>query len=339
MPNKILLVQQNWLGDVLFATPAIRAVRKKYPAAHIACLVPPRVEAVLKHNPQINEVIVCDDRASFFSPVFWKTALKLRAAKFDTAIFFHRSKTRAWLAWFGGIGERWGYASAGRRHLLTRAVVPPPGSPHKIDFFLHLVEALGISPDGRHMEFAPASEAATSLEKKLLGAGVSGGEPYAVVHAGGNWKLKRWPSEYFCQWIYFYLGQYGGKVVLCGTGDEKGIAAKIAARFPAGGVVSLCGQTSLDELALLLKGARLLLSNDSGPIHLAASQRTKIVGLFGPTSAAQTGPVSEAPMRILSKDVGCRVPCYFSSCDYRVCMETLLPHEVFAETRVLLEAS
>jgi len=97
-------------------------------------------------------------------------------------------------------------------------------------------------------------------------------------------------------------------------------------------VVSLCGKTTLDVLARLLKGAEFLLSNDSGPIHLAASQKTKLIGLFGPTSPVLTGPVSDAPMSILWKDVGCEVPCYYRSCNYRVCMELVTPQEVFQKS-------
>ena len=336
IPNKILLFGQNWLGDVLFSTPAIRAVRKKYPGARIACLVPPRAEAVLKNNANVDEVIVYGDRISFFSALFWKTVFRLRAARFDTALFFHRSKTRQWLACFAGIKNRWGFRYPGRKNLLTKAVDQPPDAKHRIDYFLHLVEALGIPPAGRLMDFNPDPKASVDLKKIFAQACISQNEPYIVVHAGGNWGLKRWPVEYFSQWIYYFLEKYPWRVILCGTRSEEDIARKILAQFPRGEVVSFCGKTSVDALALLLKDAKLLLSNDSGPIHLAASQKTKIVGVFGPTSAEYTGPVSDAPMKILQKDVGCQVPCYFESCDYRVCMDFLRPLEVFRQTQSLL---
>ena len=133
------------------------------------------------------------------------------------------------------------------------------------------------------------------------------------------------------------MKQRRGKVILCGSASEEKIAREIISRVSSPELVSLCGKTSLDTLALLLKTAQLLVSNDSGPIHLAASQGTRIVGLFGPTSAEQTGPVSDAPIKILQKDVGCRVPCYYRACDYRVCMDLLSPEEVFLETQKILE--
>lgn len=126
-------------------------------------------------------------------------------------------------------------------------------------------------------------------------------------------------------------------VLLCGTESERPVCESIATPLKKERVVSLCGETSLDTLALLLKRSRIFLTNDSGPIHLAASQGARIVALFGPTSPAITGPVSAAPSRVLHKDVGCEVPCYFRSCSGRVCMEWLTPEEAFAQTRELLE--
>ncbi len=336
--TRILLVQQNWLGDVLFATPAIRAVRKKYPTAHIACLVAPRAEVALKYNPSINEIIVCEDRLSFFSPKFWRMVSLLRAKQFDTAIFFHRSKTKMWLTRLADVRERWGYAAPGRSPLLSRAIEPSKERLHRIDYFLYLVDRLGILPGGRIPEFFPKPSAADEFAKLMQEAGVLPSQPYVVVHAGGNWNLKRWPAEYFSQWIYFFREKYLWKVILCGTSSEQGVVDKILSKFSTdGGVISLCGKTSFDSLALLLAGSRFLLSNDSGPIHLAASQKTKIIGLFGPTSPLETGPVSEAPVMILQKDVGCRVPCYFHTCNYRVCMDFLLPKDVFLATCQFLE--
>ncbi len=334
--NRILIVQQNWLGDALFATPAVRAVRRRYKDAHIACLGPERVKTVWTRNPHVNEVIVYDDRAPVFSPSFWKTVLELRKKNFDAAIFFHGSATKARLVRWAGIRERWGY---GEHAPLTRRAPYPETKPHKVDYFLGLVDALGMPPDGRLMEFHPSDAAPGELKELFESRGLSMDEPYAVVHAGGNWDMKRWPSDYFSQWVYLFLRGGHGKVILCGTDSEQRTALEIARRFSPSEVISLCGKTSLDALALMLKNARLLLSNDSGPIHLAASQGTPIVGVYGPTSAAETGPVTAGPLKIVAKNVGCRVPCYYRSCNYRVCLDLVLPQEVWQESRKILEAS
>ncbi len=335
--KRILLAGPHWLGDVLFTTPAIRAVRRQYPHAFLAYLLPARVLPVLANHPQINELIVCQDKPSLFSwPLQLRMADEIRRRKFDTAIFFHRSKTKAFLVQKAGVGERIGYAQPGREKFLTQNVPPPQQPLHKIDSFLHLIDQAGIPADERHMDFFPAPNAPLQLARLLMDHGVVPGDRYALVHAGGNWDLKRWPVAHFIATIRHYIQNFRLKIVLCGTDSEKNISDEICGQFDGKSVVSLCGKTSLDALSLLLKNADFLLSNDSGPIHLAATQRTKILGLFGPTSTALTGPVSKGPLSILWKDVGCDVPCYFRSCNYRVCMNWLSPEEVYQKTRELL---
>ncbi len=334
--KRILVVNANWLGDVLFSTPSIRAIRKKFPESYLACLVPFRAENVLLRNPHLNEVIVYDDRVSFLSPSFWRMVLKLKKKNFDSAFFFHRSKTKVLLAKLAGIEERFGYSSPARDRFLTRICPAPPVSEHKIDYFLNLLECFEIPSDGRSMDFVADPAAEKKVWELLVSEGVRKGEPYAVVHAGGNWDLKRWPAEHFAQWIHLYKKEFPGKIILCGTEPENGIAIEIKSHFSKE-VLSVCGKTSFDELAHLLKNAEFLLSNDSGPIHLAAALKTKIVGIFGPTSPQLTGPISEAPVKILWKDVGCDVPCYYQSCHYRVCMDWIAPEEVFEKTKQLLE--
>ena len=336
--SRILVINANWLGDALFSTPALRALRKKYPRSHIACLAPPRVLDALKSNPHLDEVLTYDDRSSLLSlGEFARVVRGLKKRSFDTAIFFHRSKTKVFFVKMAGIPERIGYSAPGRDILLTQAVKPPLQAAHRIDFFLNLLEAFGVASDGRHMEFFPEASAEKSLSLLLSEHGLRPGERYAVAHAGGNWELKRWPVGHFAASIRQLSDEFKLKFVLCGSASEENIAHEITSRLAESQALSLCGKTSLDMLAILLKNAAFLLSNDSGPIHLAATQKTRILGLFGPTSAALTGPSSEGPMKILSKDVGCALPCYYRSCNYRVCMDWLLPEEVLHEARELMK--
>ncbi len=335
--KRILIVNVNWLGDVLFSTAAIRALRKKYPDSFLACLVPPRCEGILRNNPYLNEVIVFKDRRHFWAPFdFLKTVFLLKRKRFDTALFFHRSKTKTVLAFLGGIPERIGYAAGSRDLFLTHVYPRPQDRLHRTELFLNLLHAAGVPSDGRSPDFFPSKEAPSELESLFKKHGFSQEAPYVVVHAGGNWDLKRWPAAYFVEWIKRMRRDFPYKIILCGAGREKRISEEIKSHFEEGSVVSFCGETSLDALALLLKGAQLLLSNDSGPIHLAASQKTRIVGVFGPTSADETGPLSQAPAVILRKDVGCEIPCYFRACNYRICMEWLKPEDVFEKTKELL---
>ena len=331
------MVNANWLGDVLFSTPALRAIRKKFPEATLACLVPPRCVEVLRGNPHVNDVIACPDGDTVLSwPQLARVFFEVRKRRFDTAIFFHRSKTKVFLAWLAGIPERAGYRVGSRVRFLTKSFPEPQGRYHRTDYFLNLLRHLEIPEDGRTPDFVPAEKAEVRAQALLARHGVASREPYAVVHPGGNWDLKRWPVSHFAEWIRLFQAEFPHKVFLCGTSGEAALSDEIRSSFSHDRVISLCGETTLDELAAILRRARLLLSNDSGPIHLAASQKTPIVGLFGPTSAEETGPLSDGEVRILQKDVGCEVPCYFRACDHRVCMEWLTPAEAFEKTKELL---
>ncbi len=340
MGPRILVVNQNWIGDVLFSTPAIRAIRKHFPGSFLASLVPPRCKTLLMHNPYLNEVIVHEEPRSF-GGIFRAAGLirKLRASHFDTVIFLHRSRTKVFLAKAAGIPERIGYPDlSGNKRFLTR-VVPFPDKPlHKTDLFLNLLKEMGVQPDGRAPDYFPGEEDQKDFERLCRDVGMEKGEPYVVVHPGGNWALKRWPTGLFAEWIRLFLREYGWRIFLCGTLSEMKISEEIVSSVGSGKVMSLCGKTSLGTLAILLKNAGLFLSNDSGPIHLAASQKTKTIGLFGPTSPELTGPLSDGRCGIIRKDVGCEVPCYFRSCHYRVCMEWIHPEDVLEKARNLLKS-
>ena len=341
MGPRILIVNVNWFGDALFSTPALRALRKHFPDSFLACAVPARCAAVLKNNPYLNEVIVVEDKIPFYAWIgHLRVILEFKKRRFDTAIFFHRSKTKVLWALMAGIRERAGYEGpGGRTRLLTRACPVPVKTLHKTDYFLHLLEFLGVPADGRVPDFIPQEGAKVELDALRESYGIPNGAPYAVMHAGGNWALKRWPESYFIDWAKLLIRKYSWPIVICGTASEEALSKRICASFAEGQVVSFCGKTSVDTLALLLKDAQVFLSNDSGPIHLAASQGARTVGLFGPTSPDVTGPVSKGSLVVLRRDVGCEVPCYYRSCDYRVCMEWLKPEEVFQETVKLLNGN
>ena len=336
--DRILIVNVNWVGDVLFSTPAIHALRVRYPSAHIACLVPPRCKPVLKNNPDLNEVITFDESARPWAPSgFWAVVQKVRRGRFDTAVFFHSSRTKILLCVLAGVKRRIGFKRGSKTAWLTQVLEAPAASVHRTDIFLRLARELGASAADRRPVFLPEPGSERSAAELLNAEGI-GKRPYVVVHAGGNWDLKRWPADSFVQWIRSFQKEYPWGVVLCGTAPEVKLTEAIRVRVNDASVVSLAGRTSLDELACILKGARMLLSNDSGPIHLAASQDTPILGLFGPTHESVTGPIAQR-VRILRRDVGCQVPCYFRTCDHRVCMEWIRPDEAMTETRNLIGVS
>jgi heptosyltransferase-2 len=258
----------------------------------------------------------------------------VRRRRFDAAVFFSRSDTRAFLAALAGIRRRHGFKPPYGNRFLTHGYDAPASPLHRTDEFLYLCRQMGVPPDGRWPEFTPAHEAEAAALRLLSELGLPQGKPYAAVHAGGNWLLKRWPAERFAEWAGQFREATSNAVelVFIGSRGEEALVERIRSMAGARGLLSVCGRTDLDMLAWLLRGAKFLLSNDSGPIHLAASQGTPIVGVFGPTLPERTGPLGRAFVRIARRDPGCEIPCYFRECSDRVCMEAVTAEEVLGMT-------
>ncbi len=332
--KRILVVCPNWLGDVLFATPFIRAVKRSYPDSELDVLLPSRVKDVLRNNPHIRETLTYNERmnvVSFFGSLC--LLAKLRGRSYDAGILLTPSKTKSRLLHAAGIRIRAGYAQAGKDEAMTHRVPTPPNEVHKIDYFLNLATELGLQNRSREMDFFPDEPSCLSLQSKLRVAGVEADAPYVVIHIGGNWLLKRWPLSYFAMWVKLWLEAQKGYVVICGTSSEEELSSRLSDGLSDKRLVSLCGQTTLAELSWLLKGARLVVSNDSGPAHLAATQKTPMIGLFGPTLASLTGPVSSGPLHIFQARVGCAVPCYYKTCSDHLCMRSIPPLSVFQKAQ------
>ena len=190
---KILIVGVNWLGDVLFLTPAIRALKAHFPEACFACAVPARCAGLLQNNPYLSEVIEWDDKIFLWTPFkFFSTLRRIKKRRFNSVIFFHRSKTKAFMAWLAGIRRRAGYEA-------------PFQDLHRTDHFLNLIKKMGVPPAGRTPDFFIKKGTEEELRGLLLEKGVALGEPYIVVHAGGNWE-KTLAGRLFCGMDPAFLG-------------------------------------------------------------------------------------------------------------------------------------
>ena len=326
---KILIVEVNWLGDVLFSTPAIKALRKKFPDSFIACLVVPRAVEILQGSPYINELIVNDEKGlhSGFRGKL-RLAKELRKKKFDLAILFHRSSTRALIAYLAGIPRRLGYATWKRRFLLTEVLpMPEKDSTHRVDYYLDIVTSLGCDSQERLYEFFTTEEDVRFARDFLSAEGVSPGDFVVCLNPGGNWHLKRWPKENFSVLADKLISGYQAKVVFCGSQNDRELIAEIVSRMSHKPIIA-AGRTNLKQLAGIFQRADLVISADSGPLHIAASVGADIIGLFGPTSIRVTGPLGRGKIKIMQKDSDCTIPCYDKDCNNNLCMQKITPEDV-----------
>ncbi len=348
-PRRILVRGVNWLGDAVMTTPALLRLREKFPAAHITLLTPEKLKDLWLNHPAVNEIISFAPGESVFS-----VGKKLRAGKFDVALVLPNSPRSAIEVYFGGIPRRIGYSRPWRNFFLTQTVAPRadavkmhkrseaeirqltsqspepgtrnpsiPKSAHQIFEYLNLTNALGANPEPIEPQLFITPEEIVTVKKKFGLEKIS--QPIFGLNPGAEYgPAKRWPVEKFiavareiqqrtnCAWILF-----GGK------GDQpltEQIESEI--RNPKSAISNLAGQTSFRELMALFKLCRVLLTNDTGPMHVAAALGTPVVALFGSTSPELTGPglPGDARNHLLKSDVPC-APCFLRECpiDFR-CM-------------------
>jgi heptosyltransferase II len=326
--KRILIVNVNWLGDTLFVVPLIRALKEYYPGSSIAVLTHPRCREILEVSPYIDEIILYDEKVrnrhllSKFAVVS-----QLKSKKFDTAFILRKSLSRSMLLFLSKIPERVGYDSRRAGFLLTKKVPVPKKISHKAEYFLGLARAVGAVPEKSNYEFVVSDSAMAGAGEILRRAGLKEGEDFAVMNAGGNWDLKRWPTENFAALGDSIYDRFGIKVILTGADKNIDLCGKISGLMRHKPLL-LCGKTDMKTLAAIFKKARWVISNDSGPMHIAAGVGANLVALFGPTSPDITGPYGNMASIVLRKDVGCEIPCYNLSCGDNKCMKAVTVEDV-----------
>ncbi|MDP3921582.1 MAG: lipopolysaccharide heptosyltransferase II [Candidatus Omnitrophota bacterium] len=287
---KILIITKNWLGDILFQLPAIEAIKRFSPTAEIVCMAPERCREILEAHPAVSRVIAFDEKGEHRS-LWAKIGLigQLRREKWDRAYLFHRSRTRAALMWLAGVRERIGYAH-GRRLFLTTAIEEPQQRMHHVDYALAFVKQAGISTvqSSRYRFYFSAlcrQQAAVLLQEYEVRP-----RNFMCFHIGANWEPKRWPASHFAELADLIGTQWNIPILVTGAGRDKELAGEVTQRVKQARVLSLVGKTSLGTLGALYEQALLLVSGDSGPMHIASGVGTPVLALFGPTDPALTGP-------------------------------------------------
>lgn len=333
MAVKILVVNVNWLGDVIFSLPVFTALKLAFPDSSVACLAVARVRPILEHVSVLDSILECPE--SFrWTGVFGQIKLihELRRQRFDKVYFLHRSSSRRFWMSLAGIPERIGYQNSRRFGGLTIAIDPPDlHSLHRSDYYLNVLEKAGISVMDRTSRLSVEPEETTQLRKKLLNQGVELAESFAVVHPGANWILKRWPPESYARLIKNMSRTLNLQVVLSGADTDLELHAEIQSHLGILPVrtVFLAGRLSLTETIVLLKMAKVMVSADSGPLHIANSLGTPVVGIYGPTRPEITGPRGTGRTVILQHDTGCnRRACYFMDCPDNICMKSVTVRDV-----------
>jgi heptosyltransferase-2 len=341
---KILVRATNWVGDAIMALPALRALRRRFPEAHIAVVARPYVADIYRHQAVCDELIPYDSRGpeGGFSGRE-RLAGELRAQGFEVALLLQNAFDAAWLAWRAGIPERIGYARDGRSLILTKAVpVPKRGEipAHEQFYYLELLRRAGWLDDlsgETSISLTVASESRQQAGESLLAAGSRPRVFRIAIGAGASYgSAKCWPPERFAEAANRLTEHFDADVVLFGAVAEKAVSSAIVAamRRPP---IDLTGKTLIADLPALLSQCHLFIGNDSGAMHVAAAVGLPVVAVFGPTDPQGTAPVT--PRCAIVQEKPYCSPCFLRRCptDHR-CMLGVAPVAVAAAARSLVSS-
>ncbi len=346
--ERILIRGTNWLGDAVMTTPAMERLRASFPNAHIALLATPLTAGLFQGSPLVNEVIEYRRREQGVK-AFFDAVRQIRQRRFDIALLFQNAFEAALLAWLGGIGERIGFAEQGRSLLLTRKLYRGARhrNRHQTNDYLDIVAKCEQACLGQN--FKPLVEKplpsliATLAQRQTAGKmlrqfEIGNRRPLVVLNAGAtNSRAKCWPATYFAALADRLNEELHAQLILIGGAAELDYAEQVVFHIKRNGIVNLAGKTSMAELIGLLAECDLLVSNDTGPAHVAAALGTPTLTVFGPTNEFETSPTGPHSQLIRAENIEC-ARCMHRDCpiDHR-CMTRLTPSAVFDQARKLLQ--
>jgi len=318
----------NWIGDAVMTFPALQSLKVNYPDFQLWVAARGWVKELFQNLDYIDGVIPLPDSAQLKNIL--SSANRIKPFKFETGLLFTNSFSSALLFFAARIPNRWGYARDGRRFLLTKtpSYTIKKSPHHHVYHYLDLLEGLGMTTIAPELSFPVPETVIQKAVHRLKKCGINPDRPLVVFNPGASYgPAKQWPMASFAQLGSMLQNTFRAEIILVGASSEVEIGKSIASLMEKKPCVTM-GQTTLLDLAGILKAASLVVSNDSGPMHLANAIHTPVVALFGPTDPQITGPLQQ-PSAVIKKEVPCW-PCKYRKCpiDHR-CMNEINPEEVF----------
>ena len=298
---KILIIQTAFLGDVVLTIPLIQAA-KKYLKAQISVVCIPSTKNILEGHPSIDEIIVFDKKNSekgFFSLI--KFIKKLKEKKFDVAIIPHPSFKSGLISYLAAIPERIGFSNSAGRFFFTNKVFFDKNK-HQLERYLDLLKHFGIEVKEEKTEIYIDEEG-----KKFADYVLPKNKIIFGINPGSIWATKRWPAEKYAQLADKIITEFGAEILIFGGPDDIDIAKNVEKNMEQK-AINFAGKTTLKQLSVLTQMCKVFVTNDSGPMHIAAAMNIPVVAIFGPT-IKQFGffPYSKKAI-VIEKNVPCR-PC------------------------------
>jgi heptosyltransferase II len=335
--HRLVVRAPNWIGDAVMCEPALRGLRSLFPQAEVTLLAKAAVAELFIGYPGVDRIVVYNDRDVHAGLAGkWTLAGTLRRHQFDLAVLFQNAFEAAFLTWLAGITRRYGYATDGRVFFLTDPVAVPDRVTliHQVGYYWNLLKPLGLAGEPSAPALVISAGEERTMESKLASAGIGPADVVIGVNPGSTYgSAKRWLPERFAEVARRLIDRVRkdeGKeaaVMILGAKGEEPLGKSIAALVETRSVV-LSGTTTIRELMAATKRCRLLLTNDTGPMHIAAAFGVPVVAVFGPTDWRTTSPYGQE-QSIVREPVDC-APCFLRECpiDHR-CMTRVSSDRVY----------
>ncbi len=332
--RNLLIIKLRYIGDVLLATPTVRAIRAARPDVRVTMMVNRGTEDVLSGNPDMDEIIALD-KGSLAAQS--RLIAGLRRQRFDTVIDLTDGDRSAFLSWISGAPVRIGFndEERWRGHYYTQVVQSVSGVRHRIDRDLEALKPLGIQAVSKDPQLWLTPEEENSADQLLDQLGVQRSQSTVILQPGARYWFKAWPPERFAELADRLTSQYGCQVLIGGSDQDDDLAQQIRQMAKSRSII-MAGRTTIKQFAAIAKKSALFVGSDSGAMHVATAVGTPVVALFGPSNPAEWGPRGGAA-EVIYKGLDCRT-CFHPTClrGEQNCMQLITIDEVIMAAARLL---
>jgi lipopolysaccharide heptosyltransferase II len=342
--DKILLVRLDHIGDLLMATPAIAALRRRFPEARIDLLGGERAKEIFRGNTDINHVHTFEAtwydprRGKEIWPIDVVSALwKLRREKYDVCVDLRGDFRVLFLfLWLTGARRRIGFHDLGLGFLLTDSTSYDKEKNY-LELNFEVLSPLNVDRNDPRVRFSIAEEEEDYIDKMFEVHEITGEDRIVGINPTTNRIEQRWSEKRFAELSDRLIDEAHVKVVLLSAETEASVARLVPLHMK-NKVIDLVGKTNLGQLGVLMKKLSLYIANDSGPMHLSIALNTPTIGLFGTTSVQKSWPYNRNStfFRAIAADVDCHRPCYVKDCDPQKCFDLISVDEVYEAAQEIL---
>ncbi len=339
--KNVLIIMMGGIGNMIFLTPALKALRKALPSSTFIFLLGPySAEKAVEGSDLIDQKIIIEPKKFTGLPGNMRLIRKLKQESLNLSITSTGTNPlkSGLLCTLAGVKHRLG-ENIGRKGFFCNLKIPFDKNQHEVESNIHLIQRLGIEVEDRSLFIQRSKKDKNYAQKyfvqnNLEGKLVVGVHPGSGIHQAG---FKRWAKERFAQLADRLISELGASVIFFGGAQETKLAEDIRGMMRSQPLITT-GQTTLSETAALIEKCSLFISNDSGPLHVASAVKTPVVGIFGPTDPVRTGPYPDSSA-VVRKDMTCS-PCYTGKavrCDHAECLDSITVNDVIKAVKQRLD--